>query len=607
MYVGTYNPLIVLVSFLVAILASYTALDMAGRITLAREHAARRWLAVGAFAMGTGIWSMHFIGMLAFSLPIALGYDPTITFLSLLIAIASSAFALWLVSQPVLPGMRLALGASLMGAGIAGMHYTGMAAMRMVPAIQYIPALFLLSIVIAMLASGAALWIAFRLRRHSPRPGPLRSGAAVVMGLAIVGMHYTAMAAAQFPLGSICGAARNGMNTGWLAFLVTIGTVTIMAIALTFSVLDRRLHAEERFRAAVESAPIAMVMIERTGSITLVNALTETLFGYQRDELLGRPVEILLPKRYRAAHPQLRGGFFQAPVARRMGVGRDLFGLRKDGSEFLVEIGLNPVETSDGVFVLAAIADITERKRAEEALRQRTEELDRSNRELEQFAYVASHDLQEPLRAIAGPLTLLQRRYHGQLDARADEFIEHAVDGASRMQALIDDLLAFSRVGRSTEPLQQTDCTQALDNALKNLKAAVDESGAQISCEGLPTVRALSGQISVLFQNLVGNAIKFRHKDRPLQIDVGADARDDGWVFHVRDNGIGIEPAYFERIFLIFQRLHTHRDYPGTGIGLALCKRIAEHHGGGIWVESEPGNGSTFFFSLPRQVSREEP
>lgn len=242
MYVGNYDALLVVVSFLVAIFASYTALDMAGRITLAREHAARWWLAVGAFAMGTGIWSMHFIGMLAFSLPLALGYDPTITFLSLLIAIASSAFALWLVTQPVLGGARLGLGASLMGAGIAAMHYTGMAAMRMSPAIEYTPALFLLSIVIAILASGAALWIAFRLRRHSSWVRPLRVGAAVVMGFAIVGMHYTAMAAAQFPLGSVCGAVHNGVSTGWLAFSVVIGTVTIMTIALTFSVLDRRLQ-----------------------------------------------------------------------------------------------------------------------------------------------------------------------------------------------------------------------------------------------------------------------------------------------------------------------------------------------------------------------------
>ena len=243
MYVSSYNPLLVAASLFVAILASYTALDMAGRITTAQGRAARWWLAGGASAMGVGIWSMHFIGMLAFSLPIPLGYDPVITLLSLLIAIASSVFALWLVCQENLPWSRLSLGAILMGLGIASMHYTGMAAMRMLPLIHYIPWLFILSIIIAILASGAALWIAFHLRRPRTRVRRYRAAAGVVMGLAIVGMHYTGMAAAQFSLGSICGAALRGVNTGWLALLVIIVTMAILAIALIISVLDMRLES----------------------------------------------------------------------------------------------------------------------------------------------------------------------------------------------------------------------------------------------------------------------------------------------------------------------------------------------------------------------------
>jgi diguanylate cyclase len=242
-YVSSYNPLLVAASLFVAILASYTALDMAGRITTAQGTAARWWLAGGAAAMGVGIWSMHFIGMLAFSLPIPLGYDPGITLLSLLIAIASSVFALWLVCQENLPWSRLSLGAILMGLGIASMHYTGMAAMRMIPLIDYVPSLFILSIVIAILASGAALWIAFHLRHQGSRVHFHRVAAGVVMGCAIVGMHYTGMAAAQFSLGSICGAARGGVNTGWLALLVIIVTMAILAIALIISVLDMRLES----------------------------------------------------------------------------------------------------------------------------------------------------------------------------------------------------------------------------------------------------------------------------------------------------------------------------------------------------------------------------
>jgi diguanylate cyclase (GGDEF)-like protein len=242
-YVSSYNPLLVAASLFVAILASYTALDMAGRITTAHGPAARWWLAGGASAMGVGIWSMHFIGMLAFRLPIPLGYDPGITLLSLLIAIASSVFALWLVCQENLPWTRLSLGAILMGLGIASMHYTGMAAMRMAPLIHYIPSLFILSLLIAIVASGAALWIAFHLRRARLRVHRYRAAAGVVMGIAIVGMHYTGMAAAQFSLGSLCGAARGGVSTGWLALLVIIVTMAILAIALIISVLDMRLES----------------------------------------------------------------------------------------------------------------------------------------------------------------------------------------------------------------------------------------------------------------------------------------------------------------------------------------------------------------------------
>jgi len=243
MLVSHYNQALVLCSILVAIFASYTALHMANRVASARQRVARRWLAGGSVAMGIGIWSMHFIGMLAFHLPIPLGYDPALTLLSLLIAIVSSIFALWLVSRQTLPWQRLLGGALLLGAGIASMHYTGMAALRMQPGISYQPGLLLLSIGIAVLAAGAALWIAFRLKREKAMVVPLRAGAAVVMGISIVGMHYTGMAAAQFPDDSICGAARGGFSTGWLALVVIVVTLAVLAMALTVSLLELRLAA----------------------------------------------------------------------------------------------------------------------------------------------------------------------------------------------------------------------------------------------------------------------------------------------------------------------------------------------------------------------------
>ena len=243
MLATSYNPLLVLLSLFVAILASYTALDMAGRVVTAHGRAALSWLIGGASAMGLGIWSMHFVGMLALNLPIPVGYDVGITLTSLAIGIGASMFALWLVSRRELPWPRLAGGALLMGAGVAGMHYTGMAALRMNPGIQYDPARFALSIVIAVLASGVALWIAFRLRRQSRRVRALRAGSAVVMGVAIVGMHYTGMSAASFPFGSVCGAAHTGASADWLALVIIIVTLAVLAIALIISVLDLRMEA----------------------------------------------------------------------------------------------------------------------------------------------------------------------------------------------------------------------------------------------------------------------------------------------------------------------------------------------------------------------------
>jgi light-regulated signal transduction histidine kinase (bacteriophytochrome) len=227
-----------------------------------------------------------------------------------------------------------------------------------------------------------------------------------------------------------------------------------------------------------------------------------------------------------------------------------------------------------------------------------TEELTRSNTELEQFAYVASHDLQEPLRMMASFAQLLAERYKTGLGPDADEFIDDIVDGAARMQRLINDLLSYSRIGRRARDFTPIDCTAVDETVYANLRAAIEESGAMVLTDALPIVMADETQLVQLFQNLLDNAIKFRG-DKPVLIDVGAERRGDDWLFRVRDNGIGIEPQYVERIFLIFQRLHGRSQYPGTGIGLAIAKKIVERHAGRIWVESAAGKGSTGYFTLP--------
>ena len=242
-------------------------------------------------------------------------------------------------------------------------------------------------------------------------------------------------------------------------------------------------------------------------------------------------------------------------------------------------------------------------KKLREDNKRSQEELARSNRELEQFAYVASHDLQEPLRMIASYTQLIADRYRGKLDDKADRYIHYAVDGATRMQALIDDLLTFSRVGRQGLALQNSDCNEAIEIACQNLENAIRETGAQVEHDRLPVIVADGRLLVQLFQNLISNSIKFRGTEAP-HIQISAEKQKREWIFAVTDNGIGIAPEHAQSIFGIFKRLHTHDEYPGSGIGLSICKKIVEHHGGRIWVESAPGRGATFMFVLPSLLAK---
>ncbi|HZS00744.1 MAG TPA: PAS domain S-box protein [Chloroflexota bacterium] len=368
--------------------------------------------------------------------------------------------------------------------------------------------------------------------------------------------------------------------------------------------------AEARFRAFVEAAPDGIVVVDATGKIVLVNSQAEKMFGYAREELLGQLVEILVPERFHQQHERDRRGYTAAPRTRPMGAGLALTARRKDGSELPVEISLSPLKANGELLVMSIIRDVTERKRAEDELRrtaerlaEQTAELERSNAELQQFAYVASHDLQEPLRMVASYTQLLARRYGDKLDADAQEFINYAVDGARRMQALINDLLVYSRVGTRAVEFEPVDCNAVVDQVVADLGAAIEDERAVVTRGNLPTIMADELQMSQLFQNLIGNAIKF-HGERAPRVDVNAERQGSNWLFSVRDNGIGIEPQYIDRIFVIFQRLHSRAEYPGTGIGLAICKKIVERHGGRIWLESQVGEGTTFYFTLPARGGR---
>jgi PAS domain S-box-containing protein len=373
------------------------------------------------------------------------------------------------------------------------------------------------------------------------------------------------------------------------------------AVAAMRDITEQKL-ANDLFRRAVEASPGGILMVAAAGEILLANAEAERLFGYAHGELLGQSVEKLVPGRFRQAHAEHRAGYNAAPVRRRVEDRPELYGLRKNGSEFPLEIGLNPVQTASGTQTLIAVVDVTARKEAERAAAEYTRELQRSNAELEQFAYIAAHDLQEPLRMVASYTELLRERYQGKLDEKADKYIGYAVDGAQRMQHLLNDLLAYSRVGTRAKALQPTDAEAVLTAVLRGLQKAVESNQAVIVREKLPLVQADEVQLGQVFQNLIGNALKF-HGERVPQIRVSAEAVGKMVRFAVADNGIGMEKESSGRIFQMFQRLHTRDEYDGSGIGLAIAKKIVERHGGEIWFESVPGQGTTFYFTIGAAAS----
>jgi light-regulated signal transduction histidine kinase (bacteriophytochrome) len=274
---------------------------------------------------------------------------------------------------------------------------------------------------------------------------------------------------------------------------------------------------------------------------------------------------------------------------------------RSDGTTDFIRYEIYPWKTSSdkigGIIMFTEV--ITEKIKAQEDLRKLNKRLTESNKELEQFAYVASHDLQEPLRMVSSFLQLLEKKYNEQLDDSAHQYIHFAVDGSERMKTLINDLLKFSRVGTTVEENSEVDCNMLLKNVIKVYEQKINENEAKIRVRELPVIKGNRTQLEQLFQNLIGNALKYRGKDAPC-IEIGANEEGAGWVFHVKDNGIGIEKKFYEKVFVIFQRLHGKNEYGGTGIGLAICKKIVERHGGKIWIESEPGSGTTFYFSFPK-------
>ena len=381
------------------------------------------------------------------------------------------------------------------------------------------------------------------------------------------------------------------------------------ASIITRDITERK-RGEEMFRLAVEAAPNAMVIVNSDGNIVLVNAQTEKLFGYRRDELIGQKVTILAPQKYRSKHPGYQSEFMRQPRARAMGAGGDLYGLRKDGVEFPVEIGLNPIQTEQGAWVLSAIVDITERKHAEEQIAllnrdlerrvaERTAELTAANAELESFSYSVSHDLRAPLRQVAGFSKIIAEEYGAGLTPECERYLHMVQDGAQQMGHMVDDLLDLSRIGRQMVSRRPTPLGPLIDAALAVLQPDCLNREIDWKIESLSSVEADPRLLKQVFVNLLSNALKFTRPRKPASIQVGQTTLGEDSVIFVRDNGVGFDSKYAGKLFGVFQRLHKARDFEGNGVGLALVQRIIHKHGGRIWAEAAEDKGATFFFTIP--------
>ena len=616
--VGSYNYGLVALSVGIAVLASYAALDLAGRVTSARGGARGLWLSGGATAMGIGIWSMHYVGMLAFRLPVPVLYDWPTVLLSLLAAVLASLIALVAVSGKRMGTVRALAGGVFMGSAIAGMHYIGMEAMRLPAMCRYSPGIVAISVVLAIAISWVALWLTFHFREETRSGGWRKALSSVVMGAAIPVMHYTGMAAASFTSStSATGDLSHALDVTSLGTAgIVVVTFVVLALTLLTSMVDRRFsaqareleltkRAEDKFKGLLESAPDAMIIVGREGEMVVVNSQAERLFGYSRTELLHQKVEMLMPERHRGHHIDHRMEFFAAPKCRPMGAGFEFYGRRKDGSEFPAEITLGPLETEEGTLVSSAIRDITEQKRFEQVLREAKDAAEAANEAKTIFLATMSHELRTPMNGILGMTELV---LDSELTTEQREFLGTVRSSAESLFSLINDILDYSQMETGSLALQSMPFSlrEGLRETMKELSLKAHQKGLELRYDVRSNVPESMvgdpGRIRQILVHLVGNAIKFTEQGEVF-VSVEEESHDGALAslhFLVKDTGIGIAQDKQANIFKPFLQADgsSTRKHGGTGIGLTICAKLVTTMGGTIWAESQQGQGSAFHFRL---------
>jgi len=608
--VGSYDYRLVCLSIVIAICASYAALDLAGRVTAASGRSRNVWLLGGATAMGLGIWSMHYIGMLAFSLPIPVEYDWPTVLASLLAAIGASVVALFVVSRPKMGVAGALVGSIVMGSGIAAMHYLGMAAMRLAGMCDFNDATVAVSVVLAIVISLVALWLVFHAREESAGNTWRKLASAVVMGAAIPVMHYTGMAAATFSPSSMTPDLSHAVSISTLGTVgITVVTLVVLALAVLTSVFDRRYSAqalelelvEERYRLLFERSLAGVIRTTLDGRILDCNEACARILGFaSRDELMSTAI------RDRFTQPEDRDAFVARLVREKTISNYEHCLRRKDGSPVWLLGSTSLVEGKGGQASVdeSTLIDITERKKAEEDLKRAKDAAEMASRAKSEFLANMSHEIRTPMNGIIG-MTELTLDTH--LTDEQREYLSMVKTSADSLLAVINDILDFSKIEAGKLELDCTtfDLRESLEETIKAFGVRAGEKKLELVCDiGSDVPASVVGdpvRLRQVLVNLLGNAIKFTDQGEIVLQAKVKHKGESGTELHfsIHDTGIGIPKDKQELIFEAFAQADgsSTRKYGGTGLGLTICNRLVSLMGGELWLDSEPGRGSTFHFT----------